>query len=546
MKFLIFKIFFQRNKNPDDMISAKTTFSIKNCSLSFILMIQFLFFSCGDLKKQSGLPYLQYTVSMEAPANGSLHVVLECSFPSSDTVFFRMPEWMPGYYQIMNYSDKINNFEAAGSKGRTLGTVMKDDNTWMVVAGKDRKFTISYEVLSDREFVACNYIDTSHAYIIPAATFMYPLGYIHTPVRVRVIPYSEWDDIATGLEAVEGKKNEFTVPDFNILYDCPILTGDLDELPPFNVDGIPHKFITWNAGDFDGALLMSYLKRIVETSASLMGDIPYNEYTFIGIGPGQGGIEHLNNTTVSFTGKGLDSSEGMKRILMFLAHEYFHNYNVKRIRPYELGPFDYDRGSRTNLLWFSEGATVYYEYLLVRRADLMSDDDLLEAIASNINAYENDPGLRYQSLTQASYNTWSDGPFGNSAGGPDRTISYYDKGPVVSMILDFAIRNASSNAKSLDDVMRFLYNRYYKEFRRGFTDAEFQNACETVAGVSLAPEFEYANTTREIDYEKYLSYAGLIISRSTDQQTGRKQFSISKSEAMNPEQSAIFSSWTGN
>ena len=522
------------------------TIKSNNYRLRWIFMVPLLFFSCQGEKEKTGQAYLEYEVSMESPAGGLLNVILECSIPGSDTVIFRMPEWMPGYYQIMDYSDKLSNIKAAGSNGSSVEIVQKDDHSWMVIQGHNKTFKLSYNVLSDRRFVACNYLDTAHAYIIPAATFMYPDGYIHSPVSIRVKPFSKWDGIATGLDRVEGKDNEFNAPDFDILYDCPILAGDLDELEPFTVNGITHRFITWNAGEFDGAALMSDLKKIVEASVILMGELPYRDYTFIGIGPGQGGIEHLNNTTISFTGRGLDKPEGMKRILLFIAHEYFHNYNVKRIRPYELGPFDYEGGNRTNLLWFSEGATVYYEYLLVRRAGLMSDEDLLASIEGNINAYENDPGSKYQSLTQASYNTWSDGPFGNSAGGPDRAISYYDKGPIVSMILDFTIRNATGNSKSLDDVMRLLYNSYYKELCRGFTDAEFQRACETVAGISLAPEFEYVNTTGEIDYAKYLSYAGLGISESTDRQKGRKHFTIVRSETASPEQSAIFRSWTGN
>lgn len=528
------------------MKTKSLIFSGKNFSLAWICIIPLLLSSCWDVKRQAGQPDLAYEVSTETPGNSSFHVVLKCRIPGSDTVFFKMPEWMPGYYQIMDYSDKVTDFEVAGKKGRSVATILKDDHTWMVVPGSNRTFTISYNVHTDRKFVACNYIDTAHAYIIPAATFMYPVGLINTPVKLRIKQYKGWNNIATGLERSSGEENGFVAPDFDILYDCPILIGNLDELPDFFVEGIRHRFISWNAGDFDGGLLMSNLKKIVEAASVLMGEIPYTDYSFIGIGPGQGGIEHLNNSTISFTGRGLERSEGMKRILMFLAHEYFHNYNVKRIRPYELGPFDYDKGSRTNLLWFSEGVTVYYEYLLVRRAGLMSEDDLLAAIERNINATENDPGLRFQSLVQASYNTWSDGPFGNPAGIPDRAISYYDKGPLVSMLLDFAIRNATGNTKSFDDVMRFLYNRYYKEFRRGFTDAEFQIACESIAGTSLATEFEYVFTTREIDYPKYLSYAGLNISEVKDRQTGKIQFRISKSDTMNPEQSAIYRSWTGN
>jgi predicted metalloprotease with PDZ domain len=126
-------------------------------------------------------------------------------------------------------------------------------------------------------------------------------------------------------------------------------------------------------GEFDKVRLMNQLQKIIEQAATLIGDIPYNEYTFIGIGPGNGGIEHLNNTTVSFTGEKLSNRDVEIKMLNFLTHEYFHHYNVKRIRPFELGPFDYSQMNHTNQLWISEGLTVYYEYLLVKRAGLISE-----------------------------------------------------------------------------------------------------------------------------------------------------------------------------
>jgi predicted metalloprotease with PDZ domain len=277
-----------------------------------------------------------------------------------------------------------------------------------------------------------------------------------------------------------------------------------------------------------------------------MGDIPYREYTFIGIGPGYGGIEHLNNATVSFDGNGLEKPGAMLSMLQFLGHEYFHNFNVKRIRPYELGPFEYDRENRTNLLWVSEGLTVYYEYIIVKRAGLMSDNELMANIERNINTIENDDGRRYQSLSQASYETWDDGPFGNSSGGPDKSISYYDKGPIIGMILDFSIRNATQNRRSLDDVMRFMYWNYYKKLHRGFTDAEFQQACQDMTGKSLSREFEYVYTTKEIDYSTYLSYAGLKLTEQTDSITGKRKFTLSRQDNMSPSQMSIFRSWGGN
>ena len=491
-------------------------------------------------------PLLQYSISMNEPGNHLFHVILNCKRLKEDTIDFRMPQWMPGYYQIMNYSKEVRNFSATSMKDMSLPFINTGNNTWRVIPGKNASFRISYDVYSDKKFVASNYLDTTHAYIVPAATFMYINEHTDIPVSLKVIPYKAWKDIATGLEKSNGNINMFFAPDFDILYDCPILIGNLEELPSFEINGIIHRFVAYNPGSFDRDLFISGLEKTVRAGIDIIGDIPYKEYTFIGIGPGNGGIEHLNNTTVSFNGNGLDKPGAIIRMLKFLGHEYFHHYNVKRIRPYELGPFDYDRENRTNLLWMSEGVSVYYEYLMVKRAGLMSEDELLKSIDGNINTVENDAGRHYQSLSRCSYETWEDGPFGNKPGGADKSISYYEKGPVIGMILDFSIRNATENKKSLDDVMRFLYWQYYKKLNRGFSDAEFQMVCEEIAGIPLSREFEYVYTTREIDYSTYLSYAGLKISEEIDKNTGKRKFTLSRQETINPLQLSIFQSWSGN
>ena len=489
-------------------------------------------------------PLLHYTVSMNDPGNHLFRIRLECRDINEDTIYFRMPVWMPGYYQIMGYPDNVRNFSVSSS-GKPLPFTKTDGNTWRVIPWKESPFTITYEVYSDRKFVANNYLDTTHAYIVPPATFMYIDGKTDIPVDLTVVPYRSWKNIATGLERPEKNENLFTAPDFDILYDSPLLAGNLEELPSFKINGINHRFIAYNPGDFNREAFIAALEKTVKAAVDIIGDIPYREYTFIGIGPGAGGIEHLNNTTVSFSGRRLESPEGMKGMLKFLAHEYFHHYNVKRIRPFELGPFDYSGEARTNLLWVSEGLTVYYEYLIVRRAGIISDAELLSGLEGNINAFENDPGREYQSLVQSSYQTWSEGPFGNKLPGPDRSISYYDKGPLMGLVLDLAIRNATRNEKSLDDVMRYLYFTYYKKLGRGFTDAEFQQVCEKIAGTSLSNEFEYVYTTNKIDYSKYLAYAGLNISEETDTESGRRKFTITRQEETGPLQLVIFNSWSG-
>jgi predicted metalloprotease with PDZ domain len=524
----------------------KNTGSLKIPVLTVCLIIS-LILHASIVRGQAKNPNtaLQYTITMDEPSNHLFHVVLDCKGLKSDTVCFKMPQWMPGYYQIMKYSEEVKNFSAKNPAGKPLSVIHENSNTWKVIPGKDLAFSIIYDVNSTRRFVANNFLDTTHGYIIPPATLMYIKGYLNTPVRVKIVTYKAWKNIATGLDRNEGKVNEFTAPDFDILYDCPILIGNLEELPSFTIKGIKHRFIAYSPGAFDRQAFISNLEKVVKAGTDLIGDIPYKEYTFIAIGPGQGGIEHLNNTTISFTGRGLDRPDGMSRMMSFIGHEYFHNYNVKRIRPYELGPFDYDRENKTNLLWFSEGLSVYYEYLIVRRAGVMSADELLKNLGNDITSTENDEGRKFQSLSQSSYETWSDGPFGNKPGSEDRSISYYVKGPVIGLILDLAIRNATQNARSLDDVMRYLYLHYYKTLQRGFTDAELQQACEDIAGISLSREFEYVYTTKDIDYSLYLSYAALKISEETDGDSGKRKITITRAETPSPLQLSVFNSWAG-
>lgn len=508
----------------------------------FVFLLNIAAVINNTAQAQSVTAVMRYTVSMPNPDNHYFHVVLNCSNWNEDTIDFKMPNWMPGYYQIMNYSKMVENF-AAKSNNKSLAVKKVNENTWQIKAVKNEPFTLSYDVKADKQFVANSYLDASHAYMIPNSLFLYIKEHINIPVTVKISGIKKGFRIATGLDPVPGKENEFTAPDFDILYDCPLLIGDLEELPSFKVNGIEHRFMGYKLGNFDKITFMNNLKKVVESAVAIIGDIPYKQYTFIGIGPGQGGIEHLNNTTVSFDGTGLDNPEGMNTMMSFLAHEYFHHYNVKRIRPFELGPFDYDKENKTNLLWVSEGLSVYYEYLIVKRAGLVSQQTLFTNFESSINAFENSPGRFYQSLVQSSFETWSDGPFGKQGENANKSISYYDKGPAVGLILDFAIRQAAQNKKSLDDVMRFLYWNYYKKLQRGFTDAEFQNACETIAGISLANVFEYVYTTKEIDYNTYLSYAGLNINMQLEPVSNIKKYSFHPSESLTEKQQEIIQSW---
>ena len=445
---------------------------------------------------------IRYTITLDQLAQKSFHVKMNLTCGQQDTVTLVIPVWTPGYYQRMDYASAVSGFNAVNSEGTRL-KFSQTENVWTLTGVKNQSINVSYVIQTERKFVATNYVDETHAYITGAGTFLYPEGQLNRPVTVSLAYDKPWQ-VWTGLEMAN---ESFTAPDYDILYDCPILVGEIDELPAFDVNGVKHRFAGIQLGTFDRAELMGQLEQMVKSAVTLMGDMPFDEYKFIAIGPGRGGIEHLNNTTVSFDGNALNTSVARSRMLNFLTHEYFHHYNVKRIRPFELGPFDYKNGSRTNQLWISEGLTVYYEDLILNRAGIKNQAKVLEGFSNQINTLQKNPGRLYQSLKQASYDTWHDGPFGEVDKG--KTISVYNKGAVIGVILDLAIRQASENKASLDDVMRALYNHYYKTLGRGFTESEFQVLCERLAGNDLAEVFEYIYTTKEIDYNQYLSYAGL-------------------------------------
>jgi len=520
---------------------------ILRARFTFLLLILFVYSSFNSTAiAEKGKPVFQYTVSMPEPASHYYHMELSCTGWTEDTIDFKLPNWMPGYYQLMYYSRDIENISAWDENGKKISLNKINDNTWNISGIRNTPFILTYDVKTSRQFVANSYLDSTHAYIVPENNFLYIAGFLNIPVSVKIIKNKQWSTIATGLEIVPGIPDEFTASDFDILYDCPILIGNLEELPSFKVNGVDHRFIGYDMGNFDKSLFMENLKKVVEAAVAIFGDVPYKQYTFLGIGHGFGGIEHLNNTTISFDGTGIKTKSDLNNMMSFIGHEYFHNYNVKRIRPFELGPFDYDNENKTNQLWVSEGLTVYYEYMIAKRAGLIDEKELLSNFTKDINAVENNPGRLYQSLSQCSYSTWDEGPFGTQGKEPGKSISYYDKGPVVGLLLDFAIRNATQSKKSLDDVMRLLYWKYYKRLQRGFTDAEFQEACETVAGISLTKVFEYVYTTKELDYATYLSYAGLKLEIETDKKNANGKYLISRLDNMNPSQYSILQKWLDN
>jgi len=250
------------------------------------------------------------------------------------------------------------------------------------------------------------------------------------------------------------------------------------------------------------------LRRISETAIAIFGNAPYKDYTYIFVGGRGGGLEHLNSTTIGVTTETLARNPRAAETVS--AHEFFHAWNVKRIRPVELGPFDYEREVRTVNLWVSEGVTDYYTDVILVRAGLDSPADFARGFGAAIGKHRGNPARLLISPERASWTTWD-----SAAVNDGYTISYYLQGQLLGFLLDLAIRDSTDNAKSLDDVMRYLFDHYAGE--RGFTSEDLRGAVRAATGLDFADFWrQYVSGVAEIPWNDYLEAAGWIVAFSEE------------------------------
>ena len=456
-------------------------------------------------------PDIAFTVSMPKPYTHLLEVemrVRNTAAPLPPQIDLIMPVWTPGSYLVREFERHVQDFAAKNADAKTLMWRKVNKNTWRVDTGGAREIVISYRVYANELTVRTNQLNDRHAFWNNAALLMYVDNWLNAPVTLRIAPYGDWK-IATGLPAVAGQQNTFRAENFDVLYDSPVEVSAFKTLT-FDVRGVPHRIVIDGEGNYDAERMRRDVQKIVETSVALMGDIPYRDYTFILHlrSTGGGGLEHLNSTALIFSRFNFRAETSYRGFLTLVAHEFFHLWNVKRIRPDALGPFDYTKENYTRLLWVAEGLTSYYEDIIVRRANLVSVKDYLDGLARDIQNLQNTPGRRVMSVEESSFDAWIKfyRPDENSI---NSQISYYDKGAIIGVLLDLEIRRRSNGAKSLDDVMRYLYTEYAKR-GRNYTPEDFQRACELAAGSSLEDFFRrYVRGREELDYNATLEAAGL-------------------------------------
>ncbi len=452
-------------------------------------------------------PEIGYSVSMSKPWTHLLEVEMSVKWEQMpEKAEMKMPVWTPGSYLIREYARHVQDFAVKNSAGTELTWRKTNKNTWQVDTKGATQIVATYRVYANELTVRTNELNDRHGFWNNAATLMFVKDQLAAGANVKVNPYGDWK-VATGLPKVDGQNNTFHAPNYDVLYDSPFEVSNFKEVA-FQVEGKPHRLIFSGDGNYDGKQTASDVAKIVEQAYKIFGELPYNDYTFIVNLRGGGGLEHLNSTALQFDRFGFKPKTRYQDFLGLVAHEYFHCFNVKRIRPDALGPFDYENENYTRLLWVAEGGTEYYSNLLLRRAGLITDREFLIGKATGIQQLQERPGRFEQSLEDSSFDAWIKyyRPDENAV---NNQISYYDKGEIVNMMLDITIRTSSGGVRSLDDVMRTLYNEYYKK-GKNYTPADYQKIAETMAGKSLGDFFsKYVRGTIDISYDEIVSGIGL-------------------------------------
>ncbi|MBB6503352.1 putative metalloprotease with PDZ domain [Sphingomonas endophytica] len=468
---------------------------------------------------------VHYDLSFPDAAHHRAQIVATFRGVPAGPLRVQMARSSPGRYALHEFAKNVFAVTARDGAGRPLPLLRNDPYGWSV-AGHDGTVVVSYTVFGNRGDGTYAQIDTRHAHLNPPATLMWATGFDAAPVRVRIVsPDSGWT-IATQLPAVAGQPNTFAAPDLQYLMDSPIEIArqDVREWP---VGEGKQRYTIRLAVHHDGSAaevdrLAAQVKQLIPQHRKLFGEWPrfdHGSYTFLADYTPQisgDGMEHRNSTVVS-TPTPLDGTNAGQ--LGTISHEFFHAWNVERLRPRELEPFDFTRANATPSLWFAEGVTNYYGPLMLRRAGLTDVDGWAKATAGALNTVLFSPARRNGGPQEMSLRA----PFADAATSidpvaPDVFLSYYPYGQVVALALDLSIRQRFP-ARSLDDVMRYLWQTYGRT-ERPYTPDDLRRGVATVTGdAAFADAFFAASVSGSAlpDFAPLLAQAGLVLRAAAPQ-----------------------------
>lgn len=477
-----------------------------------------------------------YRVELAEPQRHEFQLSLRFADLAGAHVDLQMPKWNPGAYRLTHAHRNVRAAVARplDAKGRpiageTLPVHKLDEITWRVEHG-GRPFALDYRVwCGSYTGIGGCFLDDTLGFFNGATLFMAAKGHETRPITLEVdnLPDLPNAEIVTGLPPAKGSKprpgqpSRLWAANFDVLIDGPVHVGEVEWIR-FELGGKSIRAAMGGSpGPLDPALVEQGLLDITREAAEVFGSLaepdavlPFTEYTFIyqRLPANRGGLEHANSTVIGLDPFDLDDPQGLEKFWSVSAHEFFHLWNVKRIRPALLGPFDYSKEVHTTMLWFSEGFTSYYGWLIRCRAGLLDEKARLAELDRRISAFELVPARKLLSVEQSSWETWA------TPDDPQAYFSYYDKGMMIGVLLDLHLRHASKGSVSLDTVMQALWQRFRSD-GLGLTPAQL----EQVIVDALPPGegrdetarmfADYVHGVAELDYDRYLGYAGYRLDR---------------------------------
>lgn len=464
------------------------------------------------LQAEAPRPSTSFAVAIADPESGSLQVEMTVTGVIEDEVKVAMPAWAPGAYRIVKYAKALKNFTAAGPGGAALEVKAVDDQTWAVATKRAASFVVRYAMDVER-----SRMDKDHCYVAGPDTYAYVVGRKELPCAVRFTLPDGWK-VGTGLDEKDGV---YSARDYDTFIDCPTELG-LFDLHEFAEDGATYQLVVHSKGPVNAPRLVEMCRKVVKEQNKMMGGPPFKRYVFLyhfKDGIGGRGLEHLNSTdiTMSYPAIKLDPMLAAS----ITSHEYFHLWNVKRIRPFELGPFDYTQPVRSKALWFCEGVTSYFGDRALARAGLWSEEQYFNHLAGEVETLQNNPDRKVTPIEKAGEIVWDrkDWP----------RVDYYNKGELLGLLIDLRLRAESGGEKTFDDVMRHLFDVYVVKpaaagkgwIGTGFPEDGILKALNEISGKDWHGFYErHVRGVEELPFVDVLGAAGLnaqvVVTRMTD------------------------------
>lgn len=478
----------------------------------------FLFFILFTTQAQ-----IDYRLSMTQPKTHYFEVEMHVKNIKGREFEVKMPVWAPGSYLVRDFSKSVNKVYAYDEKGVALAVEKVFKNAWKITNGSTKNVKVKYSVYAFEQSVRTSYLDENHGFVSGTSVFMYSEQFRNEKGRLTIVPHSTFSRITTGLSQTgetvsnDNATSTFKFDNYDQLADSPIEIGN-QTVFEFTASGCKHVVALYGKANYDINRLRQDMAKIVDAATSIFGENPNKKYAFIihNVNDAQGGLEHTNSTTLSVN-RFTYSPENYTKFMTLVAHEYFHLWNVKRLRAKALGPFDYDHENYTPLLYVMEGFTSFYEDLIVYKAGFTTEGEFLNTIQGAVNYVENSPGARVQSLAEASFDAWIKAykPTENS---PNTTISYYSGGGIIATLMDAIIIDKFQGKKTLDDFMRVLYQKYYKEKSIGFTEKQFEEEFSKFIGSDQNEFFaKYVRGTEIPDFKSILGKIGIQVVETPSQ-----------------------------